>query len=161
MKQVVSFIKKTIFWFLIFGCVFQVIQSCKEEYPMNEIEVLKENTNFIINANPSYCTLIRDKDIKNEDGVIVSYDRIEVDDVVVRFSFLDELQEKESSPGSIEKSKTLVITAKSDDDIRMGDILKTKDGFIYKVKEICDITLGGASKEFCYKKTGRVEWLVL
>lgn len=169
MKQAVSFIKKFLLFAAIWVCVFQgclllfgKAEKCNiEEENMKELDALKKDTEYIINANPSVCMLIRDDEVKNSDGEVISYNRIEKDDVVVRLSLIGELQEHERLHGSNDVSKKFILTAKYDEDIKRGDVLKTNAGFFYKVKDIQSITLGGKGEEFCYKKSGVVEWLVL
>lgn len=165
MKQVVSYIKKMFIFVLIWCCVFQMgvllFTEPQGEEAVNEIEILQQNTSHIIEANPSVCTLIRDEKVFNDEGEVISYNRIERNDVIVRLSIIEGIQEKESAHGSEEIKKVLALTAKHNEDIKIGDVLKDDAGFYYKVRELNNITLGGRSEEFCYKKSGFAECFVL
>lgn len=165
MKQVVLYIKNMLLALIIFMCVFQMVdlvfaEDTKESF-MNEVDVLRENTSFIINANPSCCSLIRDEEVKDSLGNIVSYEKVELPEIMVRFATVDSSQIKETLVGTVEIGKIQSITAFHYDDIRRGDVLKSNTGFLYKVIDIESVTLGGNDEKHCYKKSGLVEWLVL
>lgn len=170
MKQVASFIKKFLFFLLLWGCVFQTIllfknERLKEGEHMKadikkQIDVLREDTTYIINLNPSVCTLIRDVPLKNEKGEIVSYERIRIENVIVRFSLSTYWQDDNTLVGSDENIRRFFLTAKHDADIKKGDVLKDEKDCYFKVRGITDMTFLKRDKEYCYKKSGWVLWLV-
>lgn len=196
MRQVVSFIKKFLFFVILWGCVFQSIslltsetlseipnatpketlngcnksikaslkgcerESMKEEEIKKQVEILRKDTEHIINANSSVCTLIRDVPLKNEKGEIVSYERIKIENVIVRFSLSTYWQDDNTLVGTNENIRQLILTAKYDADIKKGDVLKDEKDCYFKVKEVADMTFLKRDKEYCYKKSGWVLWLV-
>ena len=124
---------------------------------MKEVNLLRENILYIIKANPSVCTLIRNKEIKNVEGEIVNYNRIEKEGIIVRIAVLDERQRKESLSNFEIAKKTYSLTASYDEDIREGDALKLDDGSIFKVVDMECFYYGGRDGTHCYKKSGLIE----
>lgn len=124
---------------------------------MKEVDLLRENILYIIKANPSVCTLIRNEEIKNVEGEIVNYNRIEKEGVIVRIAVLDERQRKESLSNFEIEKKTYSLTASYNEDIREGDALKLDDGSIFKVVAMECFYYGGRDRMHCYKKSGLIE----
>lgn len=196
MRRVLFYIKKFLFFVILWGCVFQSIllltsetpnetvkeipsetlkgcnksikvspknckgESMKEEEIKKQVEILRKDTEHIINANSSVCTLIRDVPIKNEKGETVSYERIKIENVVVRFSISQGLDDNETLAGTNENIRQFILTAKYDADIKRGDVLKDEKDCYFKVKGITDNSFWKNRKEYCFRKSGWVVWAV-
>ncbi|MGP1438304.1 MAG: hypothetical protein ACTTKH_04455 [Treponema sp.] len=113
-------------------------------YTKKEVVLLRENTNFIINANKTIVSIIREGDVK--------------EDIKVRISLSALAYKKNTLHSNISIMTTpYVLTCYFNEDIKKGDVLKTETGTLYKVIEIENVTFGGTEIEYCYKKTGKLE----
>lgn len=126
-------------------------------YLMNELDIMRGNTAFIIKMNPCCLALIREEAVTDSQGNIVSYEKVELRKVIVRLANLRKTQIKETLLNTVDIYKMYSLTAYYYEDIRVGDILKSSTGLLHKVIDIESITLAGEGEEYCYKKSGLVE----